>query len=71
MYIYEAFEINLIQPKFLSLLLTGKFRRRRDRKGSSQKNIRRVRIYSYSTAVNSIILPYVDSECTVHIQNLL
>ena len=26
-YIFEAFAINLIQPKFLSLLLTGKFRR--------------------------------------------
>ena len=37
-YIDEEFAINRIQPKFLSLLLTGKFRRC-DRKGSSQKNI--------------------------------
>ena len=44
---------------------------RRDRKGSSQKNIHNMCIYRYSTAVNSIIPPYVYSECTVHLQNLL
>ena len=38
MYIDEEFAINGIQPKFLSLLLTGKFRRC-DKKGLSYKNI--------------------------------
>ena len=51
----EDFGINRIPPKFLSLLLTGKFRR-----GVTER-VRLKRIftsgeYSYSAAVHSIIL---------------
>ena len=60
MYIDEDFAINRIQPNFLSLLLTGKFRR-----GVTER-VRLKRIFTsgvytgYSTVVYSIILTQVN-----------
>ena len=59
MYIVEEFAINRVQPKFLSILLTGKFRR-----GVTErvplKRIFTSREYSYSAAVYSIILLFAN-----------
>ena len=52
MYIDEEFVINGIQPKFLSLLLTGKFRR-----GVTE----RVRLKRIFTSGENTVIPAVQS----------
>ena len=61
MYIHENFAMNLIRPKFLSLLLTGEICIGVDRKGYTQR-IRKWRISRYSKVVYNLELP--DAYCT-------
>ena len=68
LFIDEAFPINIIRPKFLSLLLTGKFRR-----GAAER-VPLKRIFTSgvnSAAVHIIFLPFAYPECTLHLQNLI
>ena len=61
----ENFAMNLIRPKFLSLLLTGKICIGMDRKGYSKKNCKWW-ISRYSKVVYNIKLPVAYSDFTAH-----
>ena len=58
-HIDEEFAINGIQTKFLSLLLTGKFRRGVTERVRVKKNHKGC-IYRYSASVHSIILLFAN-----------
>ena len=70
MYKDENFAINLICPKFFSLLLTYKIRIGVTERGSL-KNIRKRCISIYSKVVHNIKMPFAYSEFTMHMQNQL
>ena len=70
-YIDEDFAINVIRPKFRSLLLTGITRIGVTKRGSFKNYSEAVHIPFFTKAVYNIKLPLTYSEFTVHMQSQL
>ena len=71
MYIDGDIAINLICPKFLSLLMTGVIRIGGTERGSFKKYIWKQCKSCSSKPVHNLKLPLTYSEFTVHMQNQL